>query len=339
MIHGHGDEFTGELVANFSSNVWYGADHSRLHAHLASKLQTIARYPETNAASLQLLIASKNEMQPSQAIVTNGSAEAFYLIAHAFSDAVSVIVSPTFSEYADACRMHKHKVHLVSREKLTENIEVHKPDLVWICNPNNPDGHCFMADELKAMFAKYPSTCFVIDQAYVDFAASDGLFASETNQFSNLILVQSLTKRYAIPGLRLGYLVACESITQRISDCQIPWSVNSLAIEAGKFVLENDTFDFEIDKWLYSSNRLQIEIDTLEVFETVASKTPFFLVKLTKGKAEDLKRYLLSSKILVRQATNFEGLEGEYIRICGLSATENNLLLEKLKEWKRYISQ
>lgn len=338
MINGHGDEFSGELKANFSSNIWYGADNAALYNHLYTCMSLTTRYPETDAASLKLDFAKKQNINPDQLVVCNGSTEAFYLIAQAFSGKTSLIVSPTFSEYADACRMHKHQVHNTKRDHLLENIIALSPDLVWLCNPNNPDGFCYTTQELKELIIMFPLSIFVIDQAYKDFTLNESIMASELNNYPNLILVQSLTKRYNIPGLRLGCLISNEQLIEQINPFRIPWTVNTLAIEAGKYILNNKNGYFPIKEWLNATKIFQERINALGIFKTIPSETPYFLVQLKKGTAKDLKSYLLNEKILIRDATNFEDLQGEYIRVCTLSNYENNLLISKLETWSRTIT-
>lgn len=333
MIKGHGDDYQGELEANFSSNVWYGAENTALNQHLCGAIHKIIRYPEADAASLKLALSEKNKIYSSQIIVCNGSTEAFYLIAQAYAGCNSMIVTPTFSEYADACKMHLHNVIMTNRSNLDQDISIYQPDLIWMCNPNNPDGYCFSSSYLKNLIAKYPHSVFIIDQAYTDFTFEETLLANEVNNFANLILIQSLTKRHAIPGLRLGYMMASEKLILKLKQFLIPWSVNTLAIEAGKFITESKYSEFSLTKWIYESKVLQLEINNIGSFELIKSQTPYFLVKLKKGTAKELKAYLLEHKILIRDATNFEGLQGEYIRICAQASNQNELLTAKLKEW------
>jgi len=337
MINGHGDEIQTELIANFSSNVWYGADNSALYQHLSTSLPQVARYPEADAHSLKLVLATHNEVEPSQILVCNGSTEAFYLIANAFSGKTSLIVTPTFSEYADACRIHNHIVYQTNRNNLSENIERLQPDLVWICNPNNPDGHCFTVSELIQVFQRFPQQTFIIDQAYIDFTLNDANLIPEIQRVENLIVIQSLTKRFAIPGLRLGYIVSSKEHVAKIEKFKIPWSVNSLAIEAGKYILNAGNKDFTLEAWLKDTSILKQQINNLDDFETIETQLPYFLIKLKSGKASELKSYLLNEKILIRDATNFVGLEGEYIRICTQSIQINNLLISHLEKWNRSI--
>jgi threonine-phosphate decarboxylase len=331
MIHGHGDDIQTELIANFSSNVWYDADNADLYQHLSASLPDIYRYPEADAHSLKQLLAEQHEVQSSQLLVCNGSTEAFYLLANAFAGKTSLIVTPTFSEYADACRIHNHLVYQTARHNLIENLESLNPDLVWICNPNNPDGHCFTANELILLFHRFPHSTFIIDQAYVDFTLTQANVIPEIQHVENLIVVQSLTKRFAIPGLRLGYLIGSEKYISKIEKFKMPWSVNTLAIEAGKHILKTLDNIFNIEAWLNETALFQQQINNLGNFETIQTQTPYFLVRLNSGKAKHLKSFLLKEQILIRDATNFDGLEGEYIRLCTLSANSNQLLITKLK--------
>ncbi len=339
MTAGHGDDYQGELVANFSSNVWYGADNRELYSHLQQVLPQTVRYPEADARSLQLLLAKHHHTEVGCLALFNGSAEAIYRLAQHFAGSRSLVVSPTFSEYAGACRVFGHTVTEAPRTGLTERIETEKPQLVWLCNPNNPDGYCFPKAELLQLSASFPEIRFIIDQAYAHFSEHEPLSAAEAVEAGNITLIHSLTKRYAIPGLRLGYLVAGAEQISLYERFRIPWSINTLAIEAGCFILNNRQNDFPLREWLNEARRLQREIAQIGPFEPLPSETPFFLVKLHKGDSAGLKDFLLKKKILIRNANNFAGLSGETIRLNTLSLEQNNLLIENLKEWNQFITR
>lgn len=332
MIHGHGDEQVNDIRANFSSNVWYAAKHEALFAHLASHMHCISNYPDVDALSLRQKIAAKEEIAIDNIIACNGSVEGIYLVAQSFAGAKTLIVAPTFAEYADAAKMHQHTINYCKAIDLENELTAQNYDTVWICNPNNPDGHCFEKEKLASLMRKHSGCIFIIDQAYKEFCNKPYFEAKELQNFGNIILLESLTKHYAIPGLRLGYIMANGTLSAKIREKQIPWSVNSLAIEAGKFLLDYPQ-NINLKQWLHQSEGLQNAIAQMPNFVVEKSETPFFLFKITKGKAADLKSFLLQNKILVRNATNFECLEGEWIRVCALSNEKNDLLLEKLQQW------
>jgi len=339
MIAGHGDDYQGELVANFSSNVWYGADNRALYQHLQQVLPQTVRYPEADAQSLREALATMHCTNASHIGVYNGSAEAVYRIAQSYAGSRSLVVGPTFAEYESGCRLFGHEMTTSSRLLLADKIAHEKPQLVWLCNPNNPDGYTFPKEILLQMAASFPDTHFVIDQAYAHFSVKEPISATEAVAAGNITLIQSLTKRYAIPGLRLGYLVSGAAQVSRYERFRIPWSINTLAIEAGCFILNNRQNDFPLREWLNEARRLQREIGQIGPFEPLPSETPFFLVKLSVGTAAGLKAFLLNKRILIRDANNFAGLSGETIRLNTLSLEQNNLLIENLKEWNQFITR
>ena len=339
MTNQHGDDYQGTLNANFSSNVWYGADNTELYHHLSRLLIKTTRYPEMEAESLKAVLAETCKLKSDQLSTGNGSIEIIYRIAQAYRGRKSIIVTPSFSEYSKACTVNGHEIKLCHREDLLIEIERFKPDLVWLCNPNNPDGYCFDIHELQVAFYTYPLITFIVDQSFIDFTLKETLTATSIHEFPNLILLYSLTKRYTIPGLRIGYVIASETIIRQLDRYKIPWSVNTMAIEAGKYILTRKKDNlFNLKAWLNETIRFQQEINRIGIFETVSTQTPFFLVKLLKGKAADLKDFLLKEGILIRDATNFHDHEAEMIRLNTLSIDQNNLLIDKLKTWAQHLS-
>ena len=142
MLYGHGDDlyrYAGQIKVNFSSNIYAKADLSALKKHLASRLDLISNYPEPQPQELERVIATRCGIKPDELMVTNGATEAIYIIARSFKrdDAgrqlSHIIVQPTFSEYADACRQ-------ADIEPLAENRGVDGRKVHWFCNPNNPTG-------------------------------------------------------------------------------------------------------------------------------------------------------------------------------------------------------
>ena len=202
MINGHGDDayrYTA-IHANFSSNVYHRVNHDGLNRYLAGCLPCIRSYPEPEPYALAAELARLHGVSPEEVCVTNGATEAIYLIAQAFCGSHSAVWIPTFSEYADACRLHGHRVEGISSlEKLTGN-----EGIFWLCNPNNPTGQTWDVVTLRRLIAAYPRKLFVIDQSYALFTEKEVLSVAETVKLPNVLLLHSMTKCYAVPGLRLG---------------------------------------------------------------------------------------------------------------------------------------
>jgi threonine-phosphate decarboxylase len=335
MLYGHGDDhyqYGSNIKINFSSNISGKTGLSGLYRHLAERMDSLTVYPEPAPATLEAQLAAACGLQPDEVCVTNGATEAIYLIAQAFHGRTSYVIQPTFSEYADACRMHRHTVKSIYSIEDVDDAA----DIVWLCNPNNPTGAAWPHEALAERIASHPAVCFVIDQSYEDFTFKKLLAASAAASMPHVILLHSATKRYAIPGLRLGYLTASAALLQRIRMQRMPWSVNALAIEAGRYILENNPpLHPSLDALLAETARLQAAISRLKIAEVWPSDTHFFLARLRTAKAAALKSYLASEHgILIRDASNFEGLDDTFIRIATQSAAENRHLINALEAWR-----
>lgn len=338
MLFGHGDDFynsQNEVKINFSSNVWHGANLEKLKDHLNEQFDKLTRYPEPDAGTLKRLLARRYEMKENNIVVTNGSITAFYLLAQAWKGAKSMIVIPSFSEYEDACRLHGHEISFFPTSDDLSELSLEGQDFCWICNPNNPDGKLIHRTELLALIAANRQTTFIIDQAYVAFTTEDMLKPSDVKNHPNLILVQSISKAYNIPGLRIGYLIASPEKTEEINKYIIPWSVNAIAIEASKYILIHPAqFTLPIRKWQRETAELIYQLNKLDGLEVQPTSTTFFLVRLKKGTAAALKQYLWENHgILIRDASNFRGLDETYIRVSTQTTAENQVLVDAVKEW------
>ena len=338
MIEGHGDDlykYGKKIVSNFSSNVYNRIDHSGLYQRLNERLSTICSYPEPMPYSLESEIARRYSLTPRQVCVTNGATEAIYLIAQVFQGRISAVLGPTFSEYADACRVHRHKVKpFYSLDALPGDAE-----LVWIWNPNNPTGEVRNKEDLKALVDSHPDKLFIFDQSYEYFTLKSLLGIKEAASFPNVILLHSMTKQYAIPGLRVGYFTASEGLTDDVRCRRMPWSVNSLAIEAAKYLLEEgDGISADIPQLLAERERLTNLLLATGMLEIWPTDTHYMLIKLRMGKAAALKDFLaVNHGILIRDASNFEGLDERFFRIATQTPEENDKLVKAISEWMEQI--
>ncbi len=342
MIEGHGDDlykYTRPIVANFSSNVYANADLSGLKAHLRHCLDHIGSYPEPEPYTLEARLASLYRLRANEVCVTNGATEAIYLIAQTFRPARAYILQPTFSEYADACRMHGHIVSaLYSLPGEREGFLLpDDADLLWLCNPNNPTGSVVDKVWLEEVIRYNPRVCIVIDQSYESFTLRPLFTPAEGVNYPNVLLLHSMTKRYAIPGLRLGYVTGNEGLLSRLRLNRMPWSVNLLAIEAGLFLTGQEAFLYHAEtiscleeaRWLAGALRA---LGGLEVWPT---ETHFMLVHLRMGgRASALKDYLAEKYgFLIRDASNFDGLDERFFRIATRGHEENRLLVNAIGCW------
>jgi len=355
MIQGHGDDayqYKNTIKYNFSSNIYHNIDLSSLKTNLFSRINCINSYPEPKATKLEGVIAQKYDIKTENVLVTNGAIEAIYLISQAYRNATSFIPTTTFSEYKDAALINEHKVIYFSKlidledNYLNNNTLLPKEDnkILWLCNPNNPDGKYYELKELHTLIEKHKDVIFVIDQSYEFFLNKRAFSHLQGCNYPNVIILHSMTKKFSIPGLRLGYLTANEILVEKITRYKIPWSVNALAIEAGIFVLNNYCSNGNVEELLREREWLTKKIDEIELFETQTTDTHYFLVHIkdnVKGlNSKRIKDVLAQTYgILIRDASNFGGLDEYYFRIATQNHKQNLALIEALKEInKEYLT-
>ena len=336
MINGHGDDlhqFKGGIKHNFSSNVYYKGCSELLLNRLKANLDKVENYPSPAASELNGLAAEYFSLHANQFLFTNGATEAFYLIAQKYKKKSVTIVGPTFAEYEDACKINEMDITLMQWKDIQST--KFNTDLAFICNPNNPDGAILSQAFIETLLIAFPKTHFIIDEAYYEFTNKKESGLSLIQNYNNITVARSLTKTFAIPGLRLGYLVSNHHFINAVLAFKMPWSVNNIAIEAGQFIFNNyNQLTFDVSELIDSTNQFKTKVNSLAYFEVMPGHTTYFLVKLLKGKAPDLKQYLIDNfQILVRDATNFNGLEGEYIRLSLQREESNELILKALKQW------
>ena len=208
-----------------------------MNSEIRPSASVISNYPEPEPYTLEKAIARHLGIPDEAVLVTAGATEAIYLIAHAWHGSRSAIVQPTFSEYADACSLYEHSIINITDLFLQPNIN--RFGTVWLCNPNNPDGSVTPKEGLASLTAGNPDTIFIMDQSYGFFTQELLMDETEAVAAGNVLQLHSMTKRYAMPGLRLGYIVGDPDLINNIRNVRMPWSVNALAIEAGLYIMEH----------------------------------------------------------------------------------------------------
>lgn len=362
MLTGHGDDIYKykDIRINFSSNVYNHFCHDGLYAHLASRMDCIRNYPPPTPSDLEQEIATINNLSPDEVIVTNGATEAIYLIAQAFANATSQILQPTFTEYEDACRMYGHEIKpltptlspprgkgvvtfsrdIDSLSAILSNSLAPSGEragvrgfLFWLCSPNNPTGQVIPKEVLESAIASHPDIIFVIDESYAPFTM-EPLVGSSMSGAGNVITLHSMTKEFAIPGLRIGYITGSASLLSRIRKCRMPWAVNQLAIEAAHYLLAHKSdYALDLPALMSERERMAKELSAIDGITVYPSDTHILLCRIEGTTAAQLKDYLANNYgILIRDASNFQGLDEHYFRIAVQTKDEDDELIRAIKE-------
>ena len=324
MIEGHGDDLYRyeNIKMNFSSNIYNGTDLSALDAYLRTRMDVMRSYPEPSAASLEVLIAKDCGISTDEVLVTSGAVDAIYLIAQAYRhEGTCHVLQPTFREYEDACRVFGYQEH-------------EDGALCWLCNPNNPTGDVMAAEDVLALAERH--RLLIVDQSYEDYTIAPLLQPADVVGRGDIILLHSMPKRYAVPGLRLGYVTASAAIISRLREQYRPWAINALSLEAGKWLVQRGVTAIpDLASYLAETQRLRNLLNEIEGIEAFETQTNFFLCTIAPATAAELKEYLAQEHgILIRDASNFTGLTPHHFRIATQSPAENDALVTAIRNYE-----
>ncbi|QHT45646.1 threonine-phosphate decarboxylase [Bacillus sp. SB49] len=311
---------------------------------LAAAFRTLDVYPDPDYRSEVQELADALLVEPDMIRLTNGGAEAIFLVAHLFAGKSALIIEPAFSEYARACEAYQIDV---TRLNLKEDFgfpvqevltAIPQTDLLFLCRPNNPTGTIIPIDPLIQMLeeAEKSEVTVVVDEAFVHFLPlEEQNILPLMERFPNLIILRSLTKIYAVPGLRLGYIVAQPEQIKRVAGVQIPWSVNGVVASLLPDLLARTDYIHKTRRFVQEEReRLVISLHELG-FTVSPSVSNFYLLKdASAANSDPLFVYLVKNGIIPRHTHTFSGLEGMYIRLAVRKKEENDRLLEVLAAWK-----
>jgi len=301
----------------------------------------INQYPDIGATELRRRLSEKLGVAPESILVGSGTTELIRLIALAYFRAQDpvLILEPTYGDYEVACQIAGARVvkqwtgveddFAPKLEETVDLIKKHHPRAVFICNPNNPTGGYLSRREMDRILAAGEDTLFVLDEAYISFV--DCSWPSlELVSRGNVIVLRSMTKDYALAGLRLGYAVASPGVIRNLRKVCPPWNVNVIAQRAGLVALEDAGYLKRSQRKIREAKRFLISELSQLGLRPLSSETHYFLVKV--GDAGQFRAGLLKKGILVRDCTSF-GLP-EYVRIAPRTMPECHRLITAIRELK-----
>ncbi|EEG78254.1 threonine-phosphate decarboxylase CobD [Dethiobacter alkaliphilus] len=330
-------------ILDFSANINPLGPPPGLFAHLTDSLPQIEAYPDPSCRRLSQAILRRYE-PAGEVLAGNGAGELIYLLMRALPPGPVLLPVPTFTLYERAAQAAGREVscHFLQQEgrfrpeipALCADIARIKPAVTFLCNPNNPTGVFLSREEVLSVGRACAKAggYLVVDEAFLEFLPQWQELTLLQSKQDNIIVLCSLTKMYAIPGLRLGFMAAQQSVVAAAQKLRDPWSVNHLAQEAGRYVLQDAGYvrrtAEEVGKLAGSLARRLQKIPGLDVF--LPSANYIFLGSKTVASPE-LQRRLLQHNILVRDCGNYQGLEQRFIRVAVRSAEENESLLSALQ--------
>jgi threonine-phosphate decarboxylase len=305
----------------------------------------VSRYPDPNAEELKEALAKRHGMKPAEVLLGNGSTQLIYLLCTALKPRTALVVGPAFSEYSNALTLAGANIRVLSlpaagsfqfsTESLMSAWEKDR-DIVFLTTPNSVTGQLIPRTEIEkiAGVALVRKKFLVIDEAFIDFVEGESI-KQLIRDNPYLIVLRSLTKYYALPGLRLGYLLADPRRVAQFAAYLEPWSVNGPAQKVALACLADRSFELKTERWLQRErNFLAQALIALKGFDPYPSTTNFLLVRIANGTdALELRAFLWHKKILIRACNSFAGLGSDHFRVAVRQRKDNRLLLEALREW------
>ena len=328
---GHGDAWVRPGDADHAVNVMAGGPPEWLRAALEQAHDDVARYPDEREATAAL--AALHGRDPAEIVPTNGAAEALWLLPAAFRPTLAVCVHPAFSEGEAALRAHGVAVAHVLRDPeagfaLDPSLVPEAADLVLAGNPAAASGTLDPAAALLAL--RRPGRIVVIDEAFMDLVPGEpGSLVREP--LPDLVVVRSLTKSLAVPGLRAGYAVAAPPLADRLRAVRPPWSVNALALAAMTAAAQRpDAFAAAAARVAAEREDLAARLRNIPQLRTWPASANYVLVQVPDGPRA--LRMLSEQGIAVRPAASFPGLGPGHLRITARGPEENARLAATLTE-------
>ena len=297
----------------------------------------LGAYPDPQCLALRETLSRKlteqfprsGDIRPESILVGNGSTEIIHLLArvylsqqHSSSANAAFLLTPTYGEYSGACSLAGADIHYLQADAKSgfrwdlkeagRRIKRLQPTLVFLCNPNNPTGVYLNKSEVDGLAgaAAEVGSLLIIDEAYVSFV-EEPWNSQDLVDHGQVVIVRSLTKDYALTGLRLGYALAPQRIIARLARFQPDWSVNAFAQAAGEAVLGDPDYLSKARAAVsVAKERLTSSLSGLG-FEVLPSAANFLLVRV--GNAAVWRHDLARRGLFVRDCSSF-GLR-EFVRI------------------------
>ncbi len=333
-----------EKIIDFSVNVNPLGPPEGVKDLVESGLRYITVYPEPHCEILKEDYASRLGLEPESLIFANGAVELIYLAMQALRPRTVLIPGPTFREYEIAAcafqsrlkilRLPQEKGFLPSLGSLL--LAAQGADLVFLCSPNNPTGNLFPRELVKPFldFCDTEGIFVIVDESFLIFhnCWQELSAAGDTAVNKNLLVLQSLTKFFAIPGLRVGYGVAHPETVTFLSRFQPPWQVNGLAQAAAIDAVQDKEYAHRTRTFIEQERPQFAEaLSAVPGIKVYPSEAPYLLLELSEPLTAQLVADRLARKgILVRDCSNFAYLGDKYIRVAVKDREKNHLLVSEL---------
>lgn len=347
QIHG-GDVYTYEGMTDFSANINPLGPSERVVAAVRQAVAKIGQYPDIQCRQLRAALSDKIAVRAEHLVFGNGAADLIFAVVLAEKPRRALLLAPSFAEYKQAlatvdCAVEY--VYLREEEdfRLDEDYLEHLTsdlDVVFLCNPENPTGQVMDQELLLRIVEKCSQLQIriVVDECFIDFVegAEQRTLKDLVVQYPQLFILRAFTKMHAMPGVRLGFGICSDTkLLEQVEAVRQPWPVSVIAQAAGVAAVG------ENDRIARTRAFIRTERDWMErQFEQLGitfypSAANYILLKSGYELGQLLKDYGL----LIRDCSNYEGLEAGYYRVAVRTREENQKLIAALSDIYRKAGQ
>lgn len=335
--HG-GDIYDKDIHFDFSVNTNpFGIPESVKKAFVSS-VDKLSRYPDAYCRGLVKAIAQFEEVEESSIICGNGAAELIFTYCRAVRPRRALVLAPSFSEYSLALSTVGAEIDYFSLKEadnfdvpgeLINHIADTRPDVVFLCNPNNPTGRLISNDLLNSvadLCYRYNIRLFV-DECFLSLTDS-GKSIKDHLYIPQVFILKAFTKNYALAGLRLGYALCSDpKLLQKMSELSQPWNISVPAQAAGVAALKETEY-LELSKRVIRAERNFLYNSLSPFFKMIPSDANYILFRGPEG----LFERLCSEHILIRDCSNYTGLSKGWYRMAVKLHSENVVLVNTLSD-------
>lgn len=339
QYHG-GDIYRNQIRLDFSVNTNPLGMPDPVKEALHQAVEEAENYPDIRAQALSAAVTEQLQVRKEQLVFGNGASELFHAVLHAIKPSKILIPVPSFLGYEEAAKAIDCEVIFYEMKKeenfcltdrildvLDENIS-----LVFLANPNNPVGN-LVEPELIFQIAEKCRQCditLVLDECFMELTGKEQTysFLKRLDEFPNVVVIRAFTKLYAIPGVRLGYLVCEQNLAEKIR-LQLPeWNLSVFAQRAGVAAIKEQEYIVRAVVCIQTQRQFlleELQAAGCSVFDSDADYLLFY-------SEMPLYELFLQRGILIRDCSNFRGLQRGYYRIAVKSEEQNRMFAEVLRE-------
>ncbi|WP_218396581.1 histidinol-phosphate transaminase [Alteromonas lipotrueae] len=326
---------------------WLNANESPYANEYAIDASNFNRYPSCQPSSVVESYAAYAGIDTSQLMVTRGADEGIELLIRTFctpgKDSI-VICPPTYGMYAisaETCDVGITTVPLKGNFSLdVEGVcAIDNANVIFICAPNNPTGTQVARDDIRAVLNHFAdSALVVVDEAYIEFD-SDNTWANEIANYPNLVVLRTLSKAFALAGLRCGFTLAQAPVIQALLKVIAPYPIAEPVAQIASQALSTDSLtliQLQVDTINREKDLLATALADIDGFELVGDRKANFVL-FRYERASELMQYLVSKGLLIRDQSKQLNLTN-CLRVSIGTEEQNQRLLQLINEFKKELA-